>query len=720
MTQTISNALLRVRDGFETADLANWDVIADPADIIDARGDSSGASFINISKCLCEDSLTLLLSKFTVTGASRSALGMSLSQRKTQELFKFMFVEVDRQGEPVKNVAQPAPVAIASASQSTTTMTVTTSTPHGLVPGDVVTLYGVADSRLNLSDCVVATVTSPTVYTITNLYDGTALTSLTASSNTGFSQKGDALNWYDNAFGIIWQGTTATQAKFASKSNRSPVLLTAQTTVTTTAPTVGNAGAFCDSQQQSADYDIRFKNEGIVVRTIPSDAVTAPVILCKRNRVIPDINKRYKILLMAKNPKAKSAPVADIVSMAKTASTTATVVTATPHGLTTGDYISLYGNYNQTNNVATATPAVVASVVDANTFTVVWGTSTTGTAYGGSVVKMTAQQNGNGSGAIVPAIQNVLIDSNFITLTTNVTLAGILNIADTVELKGLVSSVGADLTAYEGVFKIANVSTTTLTLYNKNLADKGYAKPALGSTAIGGAIFKRTDFRLHSLRVFNWERITVDVDAGNGNNDLQEALPVVVTTQLPGTSAVNVSQIAGQTAVSGGVNGSLSIGGNIAHDGAGASGLPVKVGATAVTANPTAVSASGDVVNVIANMVGVPIMLPYAIPESTWQYGSTTPKADTADTAVKAAAAAGIRNYVTSFQYQNTSAVATNIQIKDGSTVIFCMQAPATMLAPAVIDFPVPLRGTAATAINVACGTTSSSTLIAVQGFIAP
>lgn len=109
---------------------------------------------------------------------------------------------------------------------------------------------------------------------------------------------------------------------------------------------------------------------------------------------------------------------------------------------------------------------------------------------------------------------------------------------------------------------------------------------------------------------------------------------------------------------------------------------------------------------------------PYARTASRWQYaGVTGGITDTSDVALAAAGAAGIRNYVTSIQYHNTSAVASEIVVKDGSTVIWRGVAPATMAFPAVVPFPVPLKGTAATAMNVAMVTTATATVISAQGF---
>lgn len=101
-----------------------------------------------------------------------------------------------------------------------------------------------------------------------------------------------------------------------------------------------------------------------------------------------------------------------------------------------------------------------------------------------------------------------------------------------------------------------------------------------------------------------------------------------------------------------------------------------------------------------------------------WQYaGVTGGITDTADVAAKAAAGASVRNYVSAIQYLNTAAVASEIVIKDGSTVIWRGYAPASMLTPATVVFPVPLKSTANTAINVAMVTTATATRVSVQGF---
>jgi hypothetical protein len=85
--------------------------------------------------------------------------------------------------------------------------------------------------------------------------------------------------------------------------------------------------------------------------------------------------------------------------------------------------------------------------------------------------------------------------------------------------------------------------------------------------------------------------------------------------------------------------------------------------------------------------------------------------------AVNAAGAAGIRNYCSSLSFQNTSATATTILLLDGVTTIAQWNAPASMAMPYYHTFDPPIRTTAATALNINCGTTGANVLVNASGF---
>jgi len=75
-----------------------------------------------------------------------------------------------------------------------------------------------------------------------------------------------------------------------------------------------------------------------------------------------------------------------------------------------------------------------------------------------------------------------------------------------------------------------------------------------------------------------------------------------LATSSTGAGDTNITEIGGDTVVNGGVNGSLGIGGNVAHD-AVESGNPVAIGAIARESQPTAVS-EDDRVRLVANLYG--------------------------------------------------------------------------------------------------------------------
>ena len=167
------------------------------------------------------------------------------------------------------------------------------------------------------------------------------------------------------------------------------------------------------------------------------------------------------------------------------------------------------------------------------------------------------------------------------------------------------------------------------------------------------------------------------------------------------------------------ITGTSQVQGATAHDGV-AAGNPVRMGARAVTSNYTAV-ASGDVADAVCTVVGARIIKPYSIPEADWQYAAGAGGIiNTTDVAARAAQAAGIRNYVTGIQVRNTNAVSTEFVIKDGATVIWRTQLPASMSGSQCVTFVTPLRGAAATAINIACITTGAAVYVNLQGYSAP
>lgn len=193
-------------------------------------------------------------------------------------------------------------------------------------------------------------------------------------------------------------------------------------------------------------------------------------------------------------------------------------------------------------------------------------------------------------------------------------------------------------------------------------------------------------------------RLTTATTAGNTSLALvASALPFAEPTTLP-------TSIIGNPAVQG----------VVAHDAVRGSSAPVIQAARAVNANYTAV-ANGDVADVITTLVGAQISKPYAIPEAGWS--SSLALTTTTAQALRAAAAAGLKNHITALQAINTGASAVDLIILDGATERWRLTLPINV--PVSIPFPTELLTTAATALNAnlsAVGTVR----INAQGYIAP
>lgn len=160
--------------------------------------------------------------------------------------------------------------------------------------------------------------------------------------------------------------------------------------------------------------------------------------------------------------------------------------------------------------------------------------------------------------------------------------------------------------------------------------------------------------------------------------------------------------------------------GDAAHDAA-IAGNPVRIAGRALTSDYTTVAA-GDTADLITTLTGKLVTIPYANPANTWSYAAASGGiTNTTGVTAKAAGGAGVRLYVTSAQIINGHAtVSTDVQIRDGAsgTVLWRGFAQAAG-GGASVEFNPPLRGTANTLLEVACGTTGSATYFNLQGFSA-
>jgi hypothetical protein len=159
-----------------------------------------------------------------------------------------------------------------------------------------------------------------------------------------------------------------------------------------------------------------------------------------------------------------------------------------------------------------------------------------------------------------------------------------------------------------------------------------------------------------------------------------------------------------------------------AHDAA-ISSNPVRIAGRALNANYTAVS-TGDVADLVTTLVGALVTKPFSIPDADWTavVGSIT-NTTTAVT-IKAAAGAGIRNYLTALTISHDLLGAgTLLSIRDGAggSIIWRTRLQTPAAEDFQILFPTPLRSTANNLLEILTETAvTGSVFVSAQGYAAP
>lgn len=173
------------------------------------------------------------------------------------------------------------------------------------------------------------------------------------------------------------------------------------------------------------------------------------------------------------------------------------------------------------------------------------------------------------------------------------------------------------------------------------------------------------------------------------------------------------------------LNVSILSGGSVAEDAATTSSPLIVGGVVRTAASPTTLIA-GDAARATMTSSAAAVTFPYAVPELSWSYAAATGGILNTAVAVtiKAAGAAGIRNYITNIQvFAESLTTATELAIRDGAagTVLWRIKIPTTGLTTSQFDFTVPLRGTAATLLEVVTLTASGAGAVYfnAQGFTA-
>jgi hypothetical protein len=580
---------------------------------------------------------------------------------------------------------------------------------------DWVNITGLVDTRLNYQNCAIKFISADRKTITFGFADEAALPSLAIAAIT--PTLGDAkVNFYNNmggaaeGFGLRFTGTTATSAAIVSLFGNGDAQVSGtlfgdhRITIATTVPTYNNGVMGNVDLKASSRYRLegRPSDCSVLDKAIESPTTSWTTRL-SRTAVKPSIHLPLYPRFRVYQPVGMSRPVGEITTISKAGSTTWTVTTRNAHNLITGNYVTIKGNRDQTNFAAFATPVAV-TVTGANTFTLI-GTTGTATGYGGSVCLINGGSDQPGIiGQAISSIAQYSVNTDWLSVVGNTTWSGV-SIGDYIHIYGAaIDLTGADA-AIDGAWEVASLATSTMLLkpITSVLGVRvSPTTPALGTTPVnaGGSVILRTTARMHDLMLEDWSETKVMID-GQGTARVDKAMPVAVLSMPNTTVTLTSTTVAGTVAVDAAI------------------GNPVTAGLRASNANITAMSASGDNVGWLGTMIGAGIVRPYSLPEADWTYTGTL--TTNADTAAKAAAGAGIKNYCTAIQVQNTHAtVATTFIIKDGTTARFTINLPAAMTMPVDIEFPTPIPTAANAVLNVACGTTGANVLVNAQGYFAP
>ena len=145
---------------------------------------------------------------------------------------------------------------------------------------------------------------------------------------------------------------------------------------------------------------------------------------------------------------------------------------------------------------------------------------------------------------------------------------------------------------------------------------------------------------------------------------------------------------------------------------------PVLAGAIATNAIEGITQvASLDVTYLTADLNGVLVTRPHTTLEEILSEHVTDTAGTSTDFSTFAAGAAGVHNYVTTISIFNSSATDGFVDFRDGAAGAIIFTAPAPTVGGSVINFPVPLKGAAATALAYDVSGALSTVHISIVGF---
>lgn len=505
---SVGNSNRKFKDGFGSGilDPAIWSVSWENQGSGSAifGGNAAGSTYLRVTLDPYSGSSQFIMTsveKFKLP--MRMVYGLTLSQRIAGQETTVELVGCDDNGNietipTVNNIAISGTVSV-----TTNVATINTATAHGLRGGDRICLINNTENRLNVGPVTVTPLTATQFTVPLTLANGT----YTAGGSIFWA---DPFLYASNAAGLqIGDNTTATNASFNTRRNGSSARLL-NSTIATTAPTQTNTSSYTDAWNSSSDTELLLTQEEIEYITRVNDSISLSVSGAKYTQTTPDELKFYKLRIRFRQLPNFSNIVANIQTIQKAGTTTATVTTTAPHGLVSGQFVQIYGVRDQTNfpNLTTTT---TITVTGPTTFTILIGTASSTSSVGGVVCI------NNGSvllpGATNLSIQSISRTNNILSVTGNTTISGVLP-GEYCQLAGMDAG-----SAYNGKYKVLRLSTTILELESVG--------PDFTSINTGGAIIKLTDFRMHYVRSMEYTRHVTEIWNASGMAD-NKAVPVVI------------------------------------------------------------------------------------------------------------------------------------------------------------------------------------------------
>jgi hypothetical protein len=531
LTVAPSNITGKFRESFENfTPGVNWLLTTGSGDIVQTDGNAVSASYLVISKSPLQTATeTILTYNGSFPMPIEAAVGLSISQRALGQELSMELVSTETPLTP------PADIAISSISQTTTTLTVNTATAHGLVPGKRIGIRGCVSSLLNYPSLVVASTPSATQFTATAGPGGTIPSVGATGGAVGFVYHRSALGNAQNGLSEIFENASATNASVHVRSAAGDALPSGAAagnqslTVSGTSSVQAVNSPFTYAFLPSSEYRLNLQADRAQVYDVGIDSTNSTTNRQLRTQVVPDPSKQYTLRFRFTNVDSLPVPTAKIVSAVKTGSAVATITTDVPHGLTTNDWITVYGIGDTTSFANQTAQVAVASTPSSTTLTVTFGASATATSAGGFIARAQGSQT----------FQNIqtTVAAQASSTSTQLTLIGSaswgLSIGDYVNVYGLRNrSTGADL-GFDGAYKVVNQATSTLVLEPL----PGTTLPApISLTNTGGAVIRRTDARISFVRIFEYLRERVEL-MPRPSSDASGAVTVTGNTVVSGSVA---------------------------------------------------------------------------------------------------------------------------------------------------------------------------------------